>query len=129
MENQQIMQVEGVHGYADEKGTVWLNVEDVARNLGFVEAKKFSTSGENYVRWERVNGYLAEFDCPPVKSGDFIPENIFYRLAMKATNAAAKKFQVKVADEILPTIRKHGVYMTPAAAEIPILQSVHHAIN
>ena len=121
MENRQIMQVEGVHGYADEKGTVWLNVEDVARNLGFVQVHKerVTTDGYSYsaVRWERVNGYLAEFDCPPVKSGDFIPENIFYRLAMKASNAAAKKFQVKVADEILPTIRKHGLYMTPAAAE------------
>ena len=48
---------------------------------------------------------------------DFIPENMFYRLAMKASNAAAEKFQAKVADEILPSIRKHGAYLTVQAAE------------
>ncbi|MEK3946947.1 phage antirepressor KilAC domain-containing protein [Paenibacillus sp. FSL H7-0703] len=42
----------------------------------------------------------------------FIPENIFYRLAMKARNEVAEAFQAKVADEILPSIRKHGIYAT-----------------
>ena len=41
----------------------------------------------------------------------------FSRLAMKANNETAKTFQAKVADEILPAIRKHGVYMTTQAAE------------
>lgn len=64
MDNQ-IIKIQGVRGYCDNCGTAWLNVEDVARGLGFVEAKKFSTRGENYVRWERVNGNLtvALFDC------------------------------------------------------------------
>ena len=43
---------------------------------------------------------------------DFIPENIFYRLAMKARNETAEKFQAMVADEIIPSIRRHGAYMT-----------------
>ena len=47
----------------------------------------------------------------------FIPENIFYRLAMKAKNEVAEKFQILVADEILPAIRKHGAYMTPATLD------------
>lgn len=41
---------------------------------------------------------------------EFIPENIFYRLAMKAKNETAEKFQAKVADEIIPTIRRTGGY-------------------
>lgn len=52
-----------------------------------------------------------------VAKTDFIPENIFYRLAMKAKNEAAEKFQALVADEIIPTIRKHGAYLTPEALE------------
>ena len=36
---------------------------------------------------------------------------------MKASNETAQKFQAKVADEILPSIRKHGVYLTAEAAE------------
>ncbi|MFZ4912589.1 MULTISPECIES: phage antirepressor KilAC domain-containing protein [Paenibacillus] len=47
-----------------------------------------------------------------VSKDTFIPENIFYRLAMKARNEVAEAFQAKVADEILPSIRKHGIYAT-----------------
>ena len=46
----------------------------------------------------------------------------FYFLAMKATNEAARKFQHKVAYEIMPSIRKHGYYSlnaTPVPAAKP----------
>lgn len=52
---------------------------------------------------------------------DFIPENIFYRLAMKAKNETAERFQALVADEIIPSIRKHGAYMTPQKIEEALL--------
>ena len=103
MENKlQILTVANVRGY-EKNGTVYLNLEDVARGLGFVESNKFSS----------VNGYLQEFGYPhDVGKDDYIPENMFYRLAMKAKNEVAEKFQILVADEILPAIRKHGVYAT-----------------
>ena len=69
-------------------------------------------NGVEYIRWELLNQYLTEFTFHTCEKKYFIPENMFYRLAMKASNAAAQKFQAKVADEILPTIRKHGVYAT-----------------
>lgn len=114
----EIMTIQNVRVYLDGNNTAWLNAEDVARGLGFVEIKKdrVATSGDSpyeAVRWARVNGYLQEFGFSQnVGKDDFIPENMFYRLAMKASNAAAQAFQAKVADEILPTIRKHGVYAT-----------------
>ncbi|SNS22437.1 Phage antirepressor protein YoqD, KilAC domain [Anaerovirgula multivorans] len=36
---------------------------------------------------------------------------------MKAKNAVAEAFQAKVADEILPAVRKHGAYMTTEVIE------------
>ena len=42
---------------------------------------------------------------------DYIPENIFYRLAMKARNETAEAFQAKIADEVIPSIRKTGGYI------------------
>lgn len=118
----QIVTFEGVRGYVDDKQVAWLNAEDIANGLGFfkIEEKVSTTGGRKTyatVRWARVNSYLAEFDYPPVKAGDYIPEHIFYLLAMKASNEAAKKFQLQIATEILPSIRKHGVYMTAEAAE------------
>ena len=109
-EGSQVLTVKGVRLYQDVFQTIWFNAEDVARGLGFVEDKKFSTSGENYVRWERLNSYLADYSYPPIKADDYLPENMVYRLAMKANNQTAKAFQTKIADEILPTLRKTGSY-------------------
>ena len=103
-----IMMINGVECY-EQNGTAYLKLEAVARGLGFTQEK----SGSEYVRWDRVDGYLEEIGFPH-KWGkdDFIPENIFYRLAMKAKNEAAEAFQAKIADEVIPSIRKHGAYMT-----------------
>lgn len=107
MEN--LITVKNVKGYVDEKGTAYLNLEDVARGLGFVDKSK----GTEKIRWARVNGYLESFNYSATNGADgFIPENIFYKLCMKANNETARKFQDLVCDEILPTIRKTGGYMT-----------------
>ena len=105
MENA-IVTVSGVDCY-EQGGTVYLNLEAVARGLGFT---RVAESGNEVVRWERVNRFLADFGVPTRGHGDYIPENIFYRLAMKAKNDTAEAFQAKVADEIIPAIRRTGTY-------------------
>ena len=98
----------------EKDGTAYLKLENVARGLGFVQMK----NGVEYVKWERVSSYLEELGfSPEVGKDSFIPENIFYRLAMKAKNETAERFQAKVADEIIPSIRKHGAYMTADTLE------------
>lgn len=109
MNNLQI--ISGVSCY-EENGTAYLRLEDVARGLGFTQTQ--TKNGKEYasVRWERVEQYLSEIGFPH-KWGkdDYIPENIFYRLAMRAKNETAEKFQALVADEIIPSIRKTGGYI------------------
>ncbi|MFE9279384.1 phage antirepressor KilAC domain-containing protein [Streptomyces griseoincarnatus] len=114
----QLITINGVRGFIDPSGGAQLNLEDVARGLGFTQK---AASGNEVVRWERVNKYLVEMNFIPTSGDGFIPENIFYRLAMKAKNDAAEKFQAKVADEILPSIRKHGGYLTPEKVEEALL--------
>ena len=107
-----IITIKGVRGYLDATGTAQLNLEDVSRGLGFTQKKRKNGVEYTSVRWERVEQHLAEMGFPH-KWGkdDFIPENIFYRLAMKAKNEAAQVFQALIADEILPSIRKTGGYI------------------
>lgn len=108
-----IRTVKGIRCYVDGDMVAHINAEDVARGLGFVEMK----DGKEYVMWRRINGYLREWGfSADVSKDDYLPENVFYRLAMKANNAAAKTFQAKIADEILPSIRKHGYYVSPASS-------------
>lgn len=102
----QILNIDGVECY-EKDGTAYLKLETVARGLGFTETK----NGKEYVMWRRVDWYLSELGFgTSAERPDFIPENIFYRLAMKAKNEVAEKFQAKVADEIIPSIRKTGGY-------------------
>lgn len=105
--------IQGVDCY-EKDGTAYIKLDNVARGLGFTQSK----NGVEYVKWERVTAYLKEVGfSPEVGKDDYIPENVFYRLAMKAKNDVAERFQAKVADEIIPTIRKHGMYATPEMAE------------
>lgn len=106
----EILNISNVHGYMDKQsGTAYLNAEDVARGFGFTREK----NGVEYIRWDRVNQYLHEFGFSPlVGKDDFLPENMVYRLGFKANNEVAQKFQALLADEVLPSIRKNGGYIT-----------------
>lgn len=90
-----------------------MKLEAVARGLGFTQVQNKNGVEYTSIRWETINRYLEEVGFPnKLGKEDFIPENIFYRLAMKAKNETAEKFQALVADEIIPSIRKHGIYAT-----------------
>lgn len=51
----------------------------------------------------------------------FIPEGDIYRLAAKSELPGAERFESWIFDEVLPSIRKHGAYMTPETLEAAIL--------
>ena len=107
--NNNIILVSNVHGYVDKSGNAWLNAEDVSIGFGFTQEK----NGTIYVKWERVNSYLREFGYSPlVGKGSYLPESMVYRLGFKANNQLAVKFQTVLAEEVLPSIRKHGAYAT-----------------
>lgn len=113
LKNMNIINIQGIECY-EQDGKAYLKLETVARGLGFTET---AASGNECVMWRRIRKYLEDLKfigtCADGKNlPDFIPENIFYRLAMKAKNETAERFQAKVADEIIPSIRKHGGYIS-----------------
>ena len=124
--------IQGVECF-EKDGVAYLRLETVAHGLGFTTVAK---SGNEVIRWQRVFQYLCELGAVTTSGHDkkisyqamcpdYIPENVFYRLAMKAKNAAAESFQAKVADEIIPAIRKTGTYSakTLTAAELILCQA------
>lgn len=97
----------------EENGQVLFDAESAAIGLGISDEKGEVT----YVRWNRVNKYLFATSGESINRGDFITEPQFYKLAIKANNETAEKFQDWVTTEVLPTIRKHGTYMTDKTIE------------
>lgn len=109
----EILNIKGIECY-EQDGTAYLKLETVAKGLGFTTTQNVGGTEYINVRWKRVEEYLEEIGfATSGKRPDFIPENIFYRLAMKAKNETAEKFQALVADEIIPSIRKTGGYQLP----------------
>lgn len=109
MENKlQITNISGVQCY-EKDGVAYLDLEAVAKGLGIT---KKANSGNEVVHWTRLREYLADFGVvQKCTTGDFIPENIFYRLAMKVRGEVAERFQAFIADEVIPSIRRTGGYV------------------
>lgn len=84
---------------------------DVAKALGYTNSSKALS--------DHCKGVTKRYT--PTKSGtqemSFIPESDLYRLVFSSKLPTAEKFTDWVTDEILPTIRKHGAYMTPDVIE------------
>ena len=127
----EIQLIEGVSCY-EENGVAYIRLEDAARGLGFTE---IAASGNECVKWTRVRKYLADFGIDTGVDGklpEYIPENIFYRLCMKANNETAQKFQAKVCDVILPELRKRGyvaLYPNGQPSSLQILNMMVQAVN
>ena len=92
----------------NEDGSISINAEDTARGFGFTTVAK---SGNEVIRWARVNDYCKEFGFDnKLAKDDYIPESLFYMLGMKASNKVAQEFQKWLAVDVIPSIRKNGTY-------------------
>ena len=75
---------------------IFINAEDTAREFGFIK--------NNRVDINKLNRYAIEFGYPKVE--EYIEETLFLMLGMRAENKEAKDFQLWVATEIMPALRK-----------------------
>lgn len=91
----------------EENGTVLFCGNDVAKALGYAVPRK--------ALFDHCKGVLKRNTLTDggKQEMSFIPESDLYRLAFSSKLPAAEKFTDWVTTEILPTIRKHGAYMTP----------------
>lgn len=99
----------------EENGKVLFCGSDVAKALGYTNPSKALS--------DHCKGVTKCYT--PTKSGtqemSFIPESDLYRLVFSSKLPTAEKFTDWVTSEVLPTIRKHGTYMTPETLEQAIL--------
>ena len=93
-------------------GSISINAEDTAIGFGWTQTQNKNGKQYTSIRWETLNSYCEEFGFPnKLGKDDYIPESLFYRLGMKASNPAADKFQNWLAIEVIPSIRKNGGYI------------------
>ena len=110
----QIMTISGVSCY-EKDGIAYLNLEAVARGLGFTQTQNKGGTEYTSIRWETVNRYLSDLGFPnKLGKEDYIPENIFYRLAMKAKKFKRWQQKKEVPRRLyllrLPDTRRHFLF-------------------
>ena len=99
----------------EEDGKVLFCGSDVAKALGYANSRKAIS--------DHCRGVTKRYT--PTASGEqemsFIPESDLYRLVFGSKLPTAEKFTEWVTAEVLPSIRKHGAYMTQDTLEAAIL--------
>lgn len=97
----------------DVDGKIYFVANDVAKALGYSVPKDAVT---RHCKGALKQRYLTEGGEQEMK---IIPEGDIYRLVIKSQLPTAEKFERWVFDEVLPSIRKHGMYAVDELLENP----------
>lgn len=101
----------------EKDGEPWFVGKDVAAALGYkdtVNALKSHVDAEDKGGWQ-ITTQFGE------RETTIINESGLYSLVLSSKLPNAKKFKRWITSEVIPSIRKHGAYMTPETLEAAIL--------
>lgn len=104
----------------EENGKVLFCATDIARSLGYSNPyDAISRHCKGVVKREGVSQTTNQHGVTTqqVTELNFIPEGDVYRLITHSKLSSAEKFEEWVFDDVLPSIRRHGVYMTDETLE------------
>ena len=96
----------------DVNGEPWFVARDVASALGYVD-----TTQAIRMHCEKAKDFRGVEMTATATPMKIIPEEDVYALIFGSRLESAKQFRRWICDEVLPTIRKHGGYLTPAKLE------------
>lgn len=93
----------------DHGGEPWFVASDVAKALGYERPNDAINA-----HCKKVNKFSYGNSPQPY---NIIPESDMYRLVMRSNLQDAERFQDWVVEDVIPSIRRHGAYATPATLE------------
>lgn len=91
---------------------------DIAKALGYSNPSK---ALNDHCKGDLTNRYPIVDGLGRSQDAIFISESDLYRLVFGSKLPSAEKFTDWVTSEVLPSIRKHGAYMTPETLQAAIL--------
>jgi anti-repressor protein len=101
-------------------GKELFKLNDVAWSLGYTRA---NSKGVLYLRKDRIEKILTNLDISTCDHDGhkYIDESGLYDFIFESGTDKAREFRKWVTSEVLPSIRKHGAYMTPETIEQALL--------
>ena len=100
----------------EENGQILFCGTDVARALGYSNPRDaIIRHCRGVVKRDGVSKTTNQHGATTEQTTEmsFIPEGDVYRLIVRSKLPSAEKFERWVFDEVIPSIRKHGAYITP----------------
>ncbi len=108
-----------IRAITDADGNPWFVAKDVCDILGYENSR--DAIQKHCKQPELLKSSDSRLLDIPARGLTIINEPDLYRLMMRSNLPEAERFEQKVVGEILPAIRKHGGYLTPAAIEKALL--------
>ena len=101
-------------------GEPWFVGKDVATALGYGEGKSLANAVANHVD-EEDKGVTELMTPGGNQKMVVINESGLYSLVLSSKLPGAKRFKRWITSAVIPSIRKHGAYLTPETLEAAIL--------
>ena len=100
-------------------GEILFNANDVAELLGIKNIRENIRKMNDNQVVKLTNSDVKDIDIRKLNNAgeNFLTESGLYKLAFRSNKESAERFTDWVAEEVLPSIRKHGAYMTPNALQ------------
>ena len=99
-------------------GEPWFVGKDIAERLGYQKPRNAITA---HVDEEDRRGAPIQGDLGGIQEMTIINESGLYSLVLSSKLPTAKQFKRWITSEVIPSIRKHGAYMTPETIEKVLL--------
>ena len=106
----------------EDNGEIWIVAKDVAQSLGYSEASLNQTTNlfkavpKIWADHKRIN-VRSENGVEQEREMLCLTEQGLYFFLGRSDKKAALPYQMWIAGEVVPSIRKHGIYMTTMKAE------------
>lgn len=101
-------------------GEPWFVGKDVAQALGYGEGKSLANAVANHV--DADDKGVTEMMTPGGKQNMIIiNESGLYSLVLSSKLPTARTFKRWITHDVIPSIRKHGAYMTPETLQAAIM--------
>lgn len=102
-----------LHTLTDENSDPWFVAKDVCDILGLENSRKATADLDP----DEKNTVTIRDGIPGNPNKTIISEPGLYKLIMRSRKPEAREFQRWVTHEVLPSIRKHGIYATEATID------------
>lgn len=113
VEHTPVFDISGLRHF-EEGDKIWFCLVDIGRMLEIADSSMRSMKSRDWFDEDEITTVA---NCNAGSDITYVSESALYRIINRSNSPKARPFERWVTKEVLPSIRKHGMYATPATLE------------